>query len=338
LQIVVGIQEDIVGAVTFIVAPGGMLIDAMGVSNGHGLHCCNLGRTTFLERHKGETELFEKSDNGGFQGFGIGGFLLNVAAYFATFVCKEDIGANITLKTSQSAFTFYEKYGFTHTEPYPALPTKLRELVPSWNTALTQESTWLVSQPVADAGFCICGIADLPELPPSPEAITDTSPRRGVVPAAKVAQAKLLKRRAAILEAFNRTGGHLEPGRSDGRDEVVGGYVAREPEPGGVEPSPGGEVDPPPAQESKTESGHKSELSTKSDKSQNADSKPPVSKKDTSKVDPPNTRTSPRKKAGDQDSDSSDSEAKKSLPENSLMGCGHLQKKTLRRRRLANVP
>jgi hypothetical protein len=134
LQIVVGIKDDIVGAVTFIVASDGMFIDALGISNGHGPHCCNLGSTTFLERHKKEKQFFVRSNNGGFQGFGIGSFLLCLAAYYANYSCEEDVGATITLKTSTSAFTFYEKYGFNHVEPHPSLPTKLRELVPSWNT------------------------------------------------------------------------------------------------------------------------------------------------------------------------------------------------------------
>jgi hypothetical protein len=56
----------------------------------------------------------------------------------------------------------------------------------------------------------------------------------------------LLKKRQQILDAFNSAGGNLEPGRSDGRDEAVGGSdaVARAPS-GKEESSTGGEVKPP---------------------------------------------------------------------------------------------
>jgi hypothetical protein len=181
LQIVVGIEDEIVGAITFIVADDGMFIDALGVSNGHGPHCCNLGSTTFNERNKAEKQMFAKSNNGGFQGFGVGSFLLSLAAYYVNFTCDDDVGATITLKTSTSAFTFYEKYGFNHVEPPPPLPAELGELVPSWNTDLTDESTWWVSQTVEHSIERIRGLADLPESSPSPETIiADTLPVRGV--------------------------------------------------------------------------------------------------------------------------------------------------------------
>jgi hypothetical protein len=160
----------------------------------------------------------------------------------------------------------------------------------------------------------IRGLADLPEPSPSAESIADTSQVRKVETAANVAQAKLLKERQQILEAFNRAGGNLEPGRSDGRDEPVGGSDALACAPGEDEPPPGGAGGRSPGQESEQESGNRSEVSTKSDKSDEADSKPAGKKKatSTSKVDPTSPRTSPRRRAGNQDSDSSDSEAKRS--------------------------
>jgi hypothetical protein len=299
LQIVVGIEAEIVGAITFIVAEDGMFIDALGVSNGHGPHCCNLGSTTFKERNKPEKQFFARSNNGGFQGLGVGSFLLTLAADFATFKCKKNVGATITLKTSTSAFPFYEKYGFNHVEPPPPLPTVLEELVPLWNTDLTDESTWWVSQTVEHSVERIRGLDELPESSPSPETIADTSQVRSVQPAAKVAYAKLLKKRQKILDAFNSAGGNLEPGRSDGRGEAVGGSdaVARAP-PGQAESTPGGEVNPPLDQKSKKKS------------STEADRKPAGKKKatSTSKVDPSSSRKSPRRRSGKRDSDSSDSD------------------------------
>jgi len=141
-----GVHSEIIAAVTFMVAPDGVFIDALAVSHGRGRGPCKLNSETF-----GITNAYQKLRrhsliDGSFQNFKLGSLLMGLVERCAQRWCTVK-GARVYVKMNKTVLKFYQSCGYQKLPSDKALPSQLLAMVPAFNVDSSSSETSIMSKP-----------------------------------------------------------------------------------------------------------------------------------------------------------------------------------------------
>ena len=140
-----GFHSEIIAAVTFIVAPDGVFIDTIAVSNGRGSNLCKLNPKTFGTTNAYQKLRYKSKHGASFQYFGLGSFLIGLVERCAKKWCTVK-DARVYLKMNEKARKFYISCGYKKLPSNRALPPQLLAMVPAFNVNSSSPETSIVSK------------------------------------------------------------------------------------------------------------------------------------------------------------------------------------------------